>query len=211
MNKNRLETLSDGVFAIVMTLLVIEIVVPELHSASDRELWEALSHLGPLFVGYFVSFAVLAMFWIAHNFFYGAFTKNVNRVLVLLNILYLSFVALIPFSAHLLGEYSTSRLAIFLYGLNVFIIGILAWIVLRYALNSKEIDTDHLSRRLLVSGADPFGAHSGLYRFGDAGGLDKHSSRPFPLYFSDRIQYHSRTSGSTRASPRVEFRLKRRA
>ena len=150
MNKNRLEALSDGVFAIVMTLLVIEIVVPELHSASDRELWEALRHLGPLFVGYFVSFAVLAMFWIAHNFFYGAFTKNVNRVLVLLNILYLSFVALIPFSAHLLGEYSTSRLAIFLYGLNVFIIGILAWIVLRYALNSKEIDTDHLSRRLLV-------------------------------------------------------------
>ena len=150
MNKNRLEALSDGVFAIVMTLLVIEIVVPELHSASDRELWEALRHLGPLFVGYFVSFAVLAMFWISHNFFYGAFTKNVNRVLVLLNILYLSFVALIPFSAHLLGEYSTSRLAIFLYGLNVFIIGILAWIVLRYALNSKEIDTDHLSRRLLV-------------------------------------------------------------
>lgn len=150
MNKNRLEALSDGVFAIVMTLLVIEIVVPELHFASDRELWEALSHLGPLFVGYFVSFAVLAMFWIAHNFFYGAFTKNVNRVLVLLNILYLSFVALIPFSAHLLGEYSTSRLAIFLYGLNVFIIGILAWIVLRYALNSKEIDTDHLSRRLFV-------------------------------------------------------------
>ena len=150
MNKNRLEAISDGIFSIVMTLLVIEIVVPELHSASDQELWGALSHLGPLFVGYFVSFAVLAMFWIAHNFFYGAFTKNVNRVLVLLNILYLSFVALIPFSAHLLGEYPVSRLAIFLYGLNVFVIGALAWIVLRYALNSKEIDTDHLSRRLLV-------------------------------------------------------------
>ncbi len=150
MNKNRLEALSDGIFSIVMTLLVIEIVVPELHSANDRDLFMALSHLGPLFVGYFVSFAVLAMFWIAHNFFYGAFTKNVNRVLVLLNILYLSFVALIPFSAHLLGEYPALRLAIFLYGLNVFIIGILAWIILRYALNSKEIDTDHLSRRLLV-------------------------------------------------------------
>ncbi len=150
MNKNRLEALSDGVFAIVMTLLVIEILVPDLHFANDRELWEALSHRGSLFVSYFVSFSVLSMFWIAHNFFYGAFTKNVNRVLVLLNILYLSFVALIPFSAHLLGEYSASRLAIFLYGLNVFIIGILAWVVLRYALSSQEIDTAHLSRRLLI-------------------------------------------------------------
>lgn len=150
MNKNRLEALSDGIFSIVMTLLVIEIVVPELHSANDQELFTALSHLGPLFIGYFVSFTVLAMFWIAHNFFYGAFTKNVNRVLVLLNILYLSFIALIPFSAHLLGEYPTLQLAIFLYGINVFLIGILAWIILRYALNSKDIDTDHLPRRLLV-------------------------------------------------------------
>lgn len=150
MNKTRLEALSDGVFAIVMTLLVIEIVVPELHHPTDTELWTELHRLAPLFVSYFVSFTVLAMFWISHNFFYGAFTKVVNRQLVLLNMLYLSFVALVPFSAHFLGSYPDSRLVVFVYGCNVFILGLISASFLWYAIRSKEIDTTHISRRILT-------------------------------------------------------------
>lgn len=150
MNKTRLEFLSDGIFAIVMTLLVIEIVVPELHQPTDADLWAALVHLQPLFLSYFVSFTVLAMFWISHNFFYGAFTKVINRHLTLLNFLYLSFVALIPFSSHFLGSYPASKLAVLVYGVNVLVIGLFSCAVLWYAIFSKEIDTEHITRRILI-------------------------------------------------------------
>ncbi|MFZ1626220.1 MAG: TMEM175 family protein [Candidatus Moraniibacteriota bacterium] len=150
MNKFRLEALSDGVFAIVMTLLVIEITVPEIHHPSDTQLWLELQQLGPLFVSYFVSFTVLAMFWISHNFFYGAFTKVVNRQLVLLNMFYLSFVSLIPFSAHFLGSYPDSELAVLVYGCNVFLLGAASTAVLQYAIHSEEIDTSHITQRILA-------------------------------------------------------------
>lgn len=150
MNKARLEALSDGVFAIVMTLLVIEIVIPDILNPTDTKLVAALSQLTPLFVSYFVSFVVLAMFWMSHNFFYSSFTKNVDRILVLLNMLYLSLIALLPFSAHFLGLYLTSPVAVLTYGVNVFAIGLIASLVLQYAVVSDEIDTAHTSRRMLM-------------------------------------------------------------
>lgn len=150
LGKHRLEGLSDGVFAIVATLLVIEIRVPELHHPDLSELIAHLIELWPLFVGYFVSFAVLAMLWLSHNFFYSAFTKTLNRQLVLLNMLYLSLIALIPFFAHLLGRYVNEELAVFLYGGHIFLIGLLNIIILRYAVVSQEIDTSHVTPRLLA-------------------------------------------------------------
>lgn len=150
LSKVRLEALSDGLFAIVLTLLVIEIRVPEVHGAlTDTELWHALLGLTPLFVGYIVSFAVLAMFWLSHNFFYSHFVKEINRQLLLLNMLYLGLISLIPFSAHLIGTYPESPLAITIYGLNVLVIGLINISILRYALVSKEIDTTHIPKRLL--------------------------------------------------------------
>ena len=150
MNKNRLEALSDGVFSIVMTLLVFQISVPVFTTTpSNTELLVRLQTLIPLFVSYFITFAVLTMFWISHNFFYSSLTREINRTLVLLNMIYLSFLTLIPFSARLLGEYSTIRTAALLYGLNVLVIGLVSAGVIRYAVYSNEIDTSHISERLL--------------------------------------------------------------
>jgi uncharacterized membrane protein len=150
LSKLRLEALSDGLFAIVLTLLVIEIRVPEIHGAlSDAELWHALVELGPLFIGYVVSFAVLAMFWLSHNFFYSHFVKEINRQLLLLNMLFLAFVSLVPFSSHLIGAYPESQLAVSVYGLNILLIGLMnVWIV-SYALSSRDLDTTHINKRLL--------------------------------------------------------------
>jgi uncharacterized membrane protein len=151
LSKLRLEALSDGLFAIVFTLLVIEIHVPEIHGAvTDALLWQELLHLGPLFVGYFVSFVVLAMFWLSHNFFYAHFVKEINRTLLLLNIVYLSFISLIPFSAHLIGSYPASPLAITVYGVNVLVIGLTNAVILWYARASREIDTAHIPKRLFL-------------------------------------------------------------
>jgi len=151
MNKNRLEALSDGVFSIVMTLLVFEITIPVLSAIpTSGELLSDMRDLIPVFVSYFISFAVLAMFWMSHNFFYNSFTKKINRTLVLLNMVYLSFLSLIPFSARLLGEYSMVKLAVLTYGVNVLIIGLVASAVLNYAIYSSEIDISHIAPRLLM-------------------------------------------------------------
>jgi uncharacterized membrane protein len=153
MNKLRLEFLSDGVFAIVFTILVLELRVPEaLMHPTSGELWHALSELTPLFVAYFVSFAVLTTFWMAHNFFFSEVVKIINRQLVLLNMLYLAFVSLVPFSTHLLGRYSDIQTAVLMYGINILIIAAVAALRFEYALWSGEIDTSHNNRREIAQG-----------------------------------------------------------
>src|SRR5436305_12837103 len=120
MNKTRLENLSDGVFAIVFTILVLAIRVPDnLIHPSSQELWAGLYALGPVFFGYFVSFAVLTTFWIAHTYFFSEMVKIVNRQLVLLNMLYLAFVTLLPLAAYLLGKYPDVQSSVLIYGANV--------------------------------------------------------------------------------------------
>jgi uncharacterized membrane protein len=150
MNKNRLEALSDGVFSIVMTILVFNVTVPALIGVpSDQTLLAAILKLWPTLLSYFVSFAVLTMFWIGHNFYWSVFTKEINRKLVLLNMLYLSILALIPFSTRLLGQFDDVRIAVVLYGVNVLLIGILSNVLLVYAIYSDEIDISHVETRLL--------------------------------------------------------------
>ena len=144
MNKSRLEALSDGVFAIVMTILVFSIEVPKLTDRTDGQLLSALLNLGPVFLSYFVSFMVLAMFWLSHHFIYSVFTKNIDRVLALLNILFLSFVAVVPFSAQLLGTYPGMPIAGVVYGVNLAIISIITLVIINYAEYSDEIDTSHI-------------------------------------------------------------------
>lgn len=150
MNKTRLEALSDGVFSIAMTLLIIDVTVPHLGEVSDGAILDALTHLIPVIVSYFVSFIVLAMFWISHNYFYEAITKNINRILTLINILFLSLIAFIPFSAHLIGAYPTSRVAVMLYGFNILLIASSQFAALLYAMKSDELHTEHVSRRLKI-------------------------------------------------------------
>lgn len=143
LNKSRLENLSDGLFAIVLTLLVFNVNIPATNTVVDNQaLYGVLVGLEPIFVQFFISFIVLAMFWISHNFFYSYFALTINRTLVLLNLGYLAFISLIPFSAHVLGTYIHVPLAVMIYGLNVLAIGVMNIIIFRYALWSHEIDTN---------------------------------------------------------------------
>jgi uncharacterized membrane protein len=150
MFKSRLEALSDGIFAIVFTLLVIEIKVPEnLVDRSAKELWHVLAELAPLFFGFGVSFVVLAMHWMSHSFLYSMFTKNTSREMMYLNLVFLALISLVPFSAHLIGRYLDVDLAVIIYGIHIFFISVMSNIIFFYALNSKEIDTSHNSTRLI--------------------------------------------------------------
>lgn len=155
LTKDRVEMLSDGLFAIVMTILMFDIKVPlSFFPLSDSSLYYSLQSLWPLFSGYVVSFLVLSMFWMSHHVLFHAVSKNVNRQLITLNMFFLMFVALIPFSTHLLGVYHEYKTAVLVYGLNVIIIGTMLLSMFWYALYSREIKNgrlaEHTIRRIKI-------------------------------------------------------------
>ncbi len=125
MKQSRLESLADGIFAIVMTLLVLEIRVPILSSSvSDATLLTALRDSIPLFLSYLLSFSLLFTYWRAHHFITSVYAKNIDTKLTNINALFFFFVALIPFSSNLLGHYGQSQLAIFVFAMNIVAIGL---------------------------------------------------------------------------------------
>jgi uncharacterized membrane protein len=101
----RLEAFSDGVIAIAITLLVIEIHVPphdEIHDNGD--LWSALWDLWPSYLGYLISFVVIGIMWANHHLIFKQIAR-VDHYLILINTLYLLLVGFIPFTTGLLAEY----------------------------------------------------------------------------------------------------------
>jgi uncharacterized membrane protein len=113
---------TDGLFAIAMTLLVVDLAVPVLHSPdSVHELADKLNDDTARFVSFFISFAVIGRYWMAHHTFVAALTR-VDRALIGLNLLYLGFIAFLPFPTALLGEYFSNPLSVTIYAVNVAIV-----------------------------------------------------------------------------------------
>jgi uncharacterized membrane protein len=138
LDTDRVETLADGVFAIAMTLLVFAISVPELSGAAVDRLPSALLGLWPKLLAYVLSFVVLGVFWIGHHnqFFY---IRRASRTFLWINILFLMFVAFIPFSAQLLGRYPGQRIAVIVYGLNMIVVGLSLYLVWWYASSGHRL------------------------------------------------------------------------
>lgn len=107
----RMVLFSDAVFAIAITLLVIEIKVPELHSGhiTDKALLGELKHLIPKFIGFLVSFMLIGIYWAVHHRMFG-FVTNYTPKLLRLNLVFLFFIALMPFSTGFYSEYGGSEL-----------------------------------------------------------------------------------------------------
>lgn len=113
----RVEMLSDGVFAIVLTLLVLELRVPQLHEHfSDHDLLSALYEMKAKFLGFILSFVFIATLWFNHTVFFKIMTK-VDDTLLWLNNLFLLTVCFVPFPTALAGEYPSSSVAMILFGL----------------------------------------------------------------------------------------------
>lgn len=107
----RLILFSDAVFAIAITLLVIEIKIPEIHGVevSDKALLHELSHLIPKFIGFLVSFLFIGLYWTIHHRMFG-FVTSYDKKLLRLNLFFLFFIALLPFSTGFYSEYAGSEL-----------------------------------------------------------------------------------------------------
>lgn len=111
----RILALSDGVFAIALTLLVLNIEVPEVpEDLVAEELPGELLDLWPKLLSYVISFVVIIFYWIAHHSIFGVI-KDYDRMLMWLNSLFLMFVAFLPFPTALMGEYGDQQLAVVIY------------------------------------------------------------------------------------------------
>ena len=140
MSTNRIETLVDGIFAISMTLLVLSIGIPTISgSASETAFQQQILTLLPNILIYALSFWILSNFWrVNHQQFF--FIKRVNRSLITINIFWLLFVALMPFSTSLVGNYGQYITANIIFHLNMFLIGILYSFNWYYASEKHMID-----------------------------------------------------------------------
>jgi uncharacterized membrane protein len=111
----RFAGLSDGVFAIAMTLLVVTVGEP---TVSAARISSELKDLLPQISAFFLSFAVIGRYWLAHHEFVSVLTE-VNGRLLASNLLYLAVVAFLPFTTGLLGDYNAVPLIVAVYALNV--------------------------------------------------------------------------------------------
>lgn len=138
----RLILFSDAVFAIAITLLVIEIKVPEIDRSlvSDSLIGEAMVHLIPRFAGFIISFLIIGLYWTVHHKIF-VFADNYNGKLLWLNLLFLFSIALMPFSSGFYGEYATHPELLFPYGFycfNICLTGFLNYRLWHYISSPKS-------------------------------------------------------------------------
>jgi uncharacterized membrane protein len=151
----RIEALSDGVFAIILTLLVLELKVPALKDhASVGELLHHLYEALPKFVSWLISFVILCKFWLNHHHILGL-ARHANYTMVWLNAIFLLGQSFIPFPTALAGEYPTNPLAVSFFGI-VFAINTLLFLALHAYI------VRHLIKPELVTLQDPHGLIKGL-------------------------------------------------
>jgi uncharacterized membrane protein len=121
----RLAALSDGIFAVGMTLLVLDLRVPvsdAIHIHSEQNLWGHLVPLAPSFVTYFMSFLTLGIFWVGQQTQLSLFARS-DRNLAWIHLAFLLAVTLTPFSTALLSAFITYRIALVAYWLNILLLG----------------------------------------------------------------------------------------
>jgi uncharacterized membrane protein len=145
----RITALSDGIFAIAMTLLVLEIHVPQVEPVhTEGELWSAMLALAPHVLTYLMSFLTMGIFWVGQQAQLNLLKRS-NRNLTWLHLIFLLAVTIMPFSTSLLGEFITFRLALVVYWFNIFLLGALlfcCWLYANHAKLVKEDVTDEIDR-----------------------------------------------------------------
>jgi len=141
-NIQRIEALSDGVFSIAMTILVLGLTIPFLEAVhTEGDLGLQLLSMAPKLLVYFMSFITLGLFWTGQTVQYTHITKS-DRHLNWITIFYLMFIVLIPFSTVLLGEYITFKLAIGVYCFNMLLLALILYMHWQYAFKSNLVSRD---------------------------------------------------------------------
>jgi TMEM175 potassium channel family protein len=162
----RLATLSDGMFAVAMTLLVLDLRLPLIEAIpSEPDLWHALAAMTPQIVMYMMSFLTLGIFWVGQQTLLNHLSRS-NRDLTWLHLAFLLAVTLMPFSTKLLAEFAAYRTTLLIYWANIVLLGAmlyLSWVcAVRSALVkhdvSRETTTAIRSRIIIGQSLYAFGA-----------------------------------------------------
>ena len=117
MNKNRIDGFTDGVAAIIVTIMVLEMKAPH------EPTWAALSETMPIAISYVLSFVAIAVYWVNHHHLMHA-TPSVNSRIMWSNFILLFFLSLVPFTTKWMGETNFDKIPVFLYALNFVFAGL---------------------------------------------------------------------------------------
>ena len=141
----RIEAFSDGVFAIAITLLIIEIGVP--HVTGDESLSEALGDLWPSYGAYVLSFVMIGIYWANHHSFFRLFVRT-DHFFLMLNVFFLMAIAFLPFPTAVLGEYlddsSQRDTAVRLYALGL-LLPATSWLAMWLYANARGLVDERLA------------------------------------------------------------------
>jgi len=145
MEKSRIAALVDGIFAVAMTLLVLDLKLPEgVKINSDPEAWRRLLELTGRISTYGLSFIVLGTFWIGHHSLFH-FVRKINRGVLWLNLLFLLFITLLPFSTNLLSGHSHLQIPVVIFGINLLLISLSSLLQLSYLARHPELCHNQLT------------------------------------------------------------------
>jgi uncharacterized membrane protein len=147
----RLETFADGVMAIAITLLILEIEVP--HVEAGESLATALARQWPSYAAYVVSFLTIGIIWVNHHHLF-AVVERTNHTFLMLNVLFLMTIAGLPWPTALIGEYILSEAerstATVVYGLTMTSIAVMFNVVWRYASGNLRLLPADVNRKELT-------------------------------------------------------------
>jgi TMEM175 potassium channel family protein len=153
---SRMEALSDGIFAIAGTLLVLDLAVPSVRSDVAHKLVEQW----PTYLAYLVSFATIGNAWLNHSVI-TEYLERADAILLRLNLVLLFFVSVLPYPTHMLAEYLSSenaeRIAVTVYGLNLLAIGAFTSLTWHYAVAEHLVSGDNKEeeKRAISAKLDP--------------------------------------------------------
>jgi uncharacterized membrane protein len=142
MDSTRVTAFTDGLFVVAATLLVVSIDIPNIpdHEVS-RLLPPALDDIVPQLTSYYISFAVIVLFWFRHHALFGRVHTHDTRF-VALNMVFLAFIAVLPFPTELLGKYGGQNVAVVIYAVNVLILSTLLLALFVYAERNHLVHED---------------------------------------------------------------------
>lgn len=140
---DRVVNLSDGIFAVAITLLVLDLHTPQLSSPTDDELYRALADAAPSAATFVLSFAVVGLYWLSHHRLFHMI-KQYDRGLVYVNFVLLATICFIPYPTSVIGHYGQLRTAAVFYAASLALSGLALTLVFVYvASRSSLTDAEH--------------------------------------------------------------------
>jgi uncharacterized membrane protein len=145
----RIMFFSDALFAIAITLLVIDLKIPEMETVTNQEIARGLKSIIPNLISFFISFMIIGIYWVSHHrMFY--YIINYDRKLLWLNMFLLFFIALMPFSSHIYGVYNNFLIPFIVYTFNLTMLALFHYLMYRYISKPSKNLSEGLENKRLV-------------------------------------------------------------